>query len=160
MAVHGFEEENITVLMDDGEHASPTQENMINAYKKVVAESGSGDAIFLHYSGHGTKLKDDESDEGDGYDEALVPLDYKEKGMIRDDDLYDILVKPLAEGTHMVVLVSALCRSTSPLMLVTLLYYILNYFSPAFDPSRWTAATAVLLWTFHTSSRRTEHSRK
>ena len=49
MNVHGFEEENITVLMDDGEHAPPTYENMIQAYKKVVAESESGDAVFLQY---------------------------------------------------------------------------------------------------------------
>jgi metacaspase-1 len=110
MNVHGFAEENITVLMDDGEHESPTKANMINAYKKVIAESKSGDAIFLHYSGHGTKVKDDDGDDKDGYDEALVPLDYKEVGLLRDDDLYDILVKPMADGAHMVSLVSALCR--------------------------------------------------
>lgn len=51
MDVHGFEEENITVLMDDGEHIEPTYNNIIRAYKKVVAESESGDAVFLHYSG-------------------------------------------------------------------------------------------------------------
>jgi hypothetical protein len=51
MAVHGFDEENITVLMDDGEHPLPTRENMIAAYEKVVSESESGDVIFLHYSG-------------------------------------------------------------------------------------------------------------
>ena len=107
MNVHGFEEENITVLMDDGEHPEPTAENMIAAYKKVIAESESGDAIFLHYSGHGTKLRDDDhGEEADGYDEALCPLDYQEAGMIRDDDLYDILVKGMADGVHMVSLVS------------------------------------------------------
>ena len=51
MNVHGFEEDNITVLMDDGEHLSPTKENMLNAYKKIVSESQENDAIFLHYSG-------------------------------------------------------------------------------------------------------------
>ena len=45
--VHGFKEENIVVLMDDGAHTPPTYDNMIAAYKKVVAESGPGDAIFL-----------------------------------------------------------------------------------------------------------------
>lgn len=39
------------------------------------------------YSGHGTKIRDDDyKEEEDGYDEALVPLDYQEKGMIRDDE--------------------------------------------------------------------------
>jgi hypothetical protein len=49
---------------------------------------------------------DDDGEEEDGYDEALCPLDYQQSGMIRDDDLYDILVKPMAEGVHMVSLVS------------------------------------------------------
>lgn len=51
MDVHGFEEENIVVLMDDGENIEPTARNIIRAYKKVVSEAEEGDAIFLHYSG-------------------------------------------------------------------------------------------------------------
>ena len=51
MDVHGFEEDNIVLLMDDGNHTEPTRKNIINAYKKVVSESQEGDAIFLHYSG-------------------------------------------------------------------------------------------------------------
>lgn len=51
MAVHGFKEKNITVLMDDGEHELPTKDNILAAYRKVVSESEAGDAIFLHYSG-------------------------------------------------------------------------------------------------------------
>mmetsp|Transcript_10892 Transcript_10892/g.17448 ORF Transcript_10892/g.17448 Transcript_10892/m.17448 type:complete len:333 (+) Transcript_10892:153-1151(+) len=110
MEVHGFEEDNIVVLMDDGEHDPPTRDNILAAYEKVVADSEAGDAIFLHYSGHGTKLRDDDGDEDDGYDEALVPRDYNEAGMIRDDDLYDILIKPLADGVHMVSLMDC-CHS-------------------------------------------------
>lgn len=112
MEVHDFDEGNITVLMDDGEHTSPTKDAILDAYKKVVSESESGDAIFLHYSGHGTKLKDDDhGEEADGYDEALVPLDFNDgAGMIRDDDLYDILVKPLSKGVHMVSLMDC-CHS-------------------------------------------------
>ncbi len=49
--VHGFKDENIVVLLDDGKHAVPTYKNIINAYKKVVSQSEEGDAIFLHYSG-------------------------------------------------------------------------------------------------------------
>jgi Caspase domain len=37
--------------MDDDEHKQPTKENMIAAYKSIVADSEPGDAIFLHYSG-------------------------------------------------------------------------------------------------------------
>jgi len=111
MDVHGFEEDNIVVLMDDGEHEEPMKENIINAYKTVIASSESGDAIFLHYSGHGTKLRDDDrNEEEDGYDEALCPRDFQQNGMIRDDDLYDILVKDLPKGTHLVSLMDC-CHS-------------------------------------------------
>lgn len=110
MDVHGFEEENIVVLMDDGDNIEPTHDNIIAAYNQVVADSEEGDAIFLHYSGHGTKLRDDDGDEHDGYDEALVPRDFQESGMIRDDDLYEILVKALPDGVHMVSLMDC-CHS-------------------------------------------------
>jgi hypothetical protein len=50
MAVHGFKEENIVVLMDDGEHESPTKENIVAAYKKIVADSKRGDNIFRKYA--------------------------------------------------------------------------------------------------------------
>jgi hypothetical protein len=61
---HGFEESNITVLMDDGNHVSPTRQNILLAYQKLVEESQPGDAVFCHYSGHGGKLRDDNGDEG------------------------------------------------------------------------------------------------
>jgi hypothetical protein len=106
-AVHGFEDDNIVVLLDDGEHEEPTKKNMLAAYQKIVADSEPGDSIFLHYSGHGSKVKDDDWDEEeDGYDEVLVPLDYQEAGMIRDDDLYDIIVEGVSDGVHVVSLVS------------------------------------------------------
>lgn len=112
MDVHGFEEENIVILMDDGENIEPTAKNIIDAYKTVVSQAIDGDAIFLHYSGHGTKLRDDNNEEADGYDEALVPRDFQSSGMIRDDVLYDILVKELPHGVHMVSLMDC-CHSGS-----------------------------------------------
>ena len=39
------------MLLDDGEHTSPTKENIMNAYKTLVAEAAPGDACFCHYSG-------------------------------------------------------------------------------------------------------------
>jgi len=108
--VHGFEEENITILMDDGEHESPTKENILAAYRKIIEETEANDAVFLHYSGHGTKVRDRDGDEADGYDEALVPVDYTKAGLIEDDDLYDILCKPLAPGATMVSLMDC-CHS-------------------------------------------------
>jgi len=110
MDVHGFQEDNIVVLMDDGYHDEPTKENVLAAYKNVVQDSEEGDAIFLHYSGHGTKVRDESGDEDDGYDEALVPMDYDEEGLIMDDDLFEIIIEPLADGVHMFSLMDC-CHS-------------------------------------------------
>jgi len=110
MNEHGFDEDNIVVLMDDGQHTSPTKSNMINAYKQIVADSEDGDTIFLHYSGHGTKVRDESGDEDDGYDEALCPLDYNDSGLLVDDDLFAILIEPMQQGVHMVSLMDC-CHS-------------------------------------------------
>jgi hypothetical protein len=48
---HGFEDDNVVILMDDGEHTEPTSANIIAAYKQIVADSEPGDAVFCHYSG-------------------------------------------------------------------------------------------------------------
>lgn len=106
MNVHGFQDENIHVLMDDGKHEEPTKKNMVAAFEKVVADSKAGDTIYLHFSGHGVRVPDVSGDEKDGYDEALAPLDYKDEGMILDDDLYEIFVNGLPVGVHVVALVS------------------------------------------------------
>lgn len=99
--VHGFEDQNITILMDDGQHTEPTSANIIAAYKKIVSESVSGDVVFCHYSGHGGKMRDDDGDEKDGYDETLVPVDYNSAGQIRDDDMFSTLIGPMAKGVVM-----------------------------------------------------------
>ena len=74
MDVQGFKEKNVTILMDDGVHKSPTKSAILSAYKRLVKESKSGDVVFCHYSGHGGRLVDDNGDEEDGYDETLIPV--------------------------------------------------------------------------------------
>lgn len=112
--VHGFEDENITVLLDADGYTSPTHDNILAAYRKLVAESVSGDAVFCHYSGHGGKLKDDDGDEKDGYDETLVPLDYASAGQIRDDDVFSVLIGPMRSGVVMTCVMDC-CHSGSVL---------------------------------------------
>lgn len=95
---HGFSECNMTILMDDGRYPPPTRQNILNSFRNIVAESKAGDVVFIHYSGHGGRLRDDNGDEDDGYDETLIPVDFQRTGQIRDDDIYKILVKPMAAG--------------------------------------------------------------
>jgi metacaspase-1 len=102
---YGFQDADIAVLVDDGDHTHPTKSNILAAFHNVVRQSRAGDAIFLHYSGHGTKVRDTNGDEDDGYDEAMLPVDFKGAGMILDDDLYEIFVKGLPQGVHVVAVV-------------------------------------------------------
>jgi Caspase domain len=48
---HDFRPEHTIVLMDDGEHVSPTKKNIMNAIKLLVKLTKSGDIVFVHYSG-------------------------------------------------------------------------------------------------------------
>ena len=47
----GFDEDNIIVLLDDGDHPDPTRANILEAYRTMARVSRSGDAVFCHYSG-------------------------------------------------------------------------------------------------------------
>lgn len=49
MDVHGFQEEDITILMDDGNHNAPTHDNIIAAFRNLVKQTKSGDSAFLNY---------------------------------------------------------------------------------------------------------------
>ncbi len=108
--VQGFRNENITILMDDGMHKPPTKSAIISAFKRLVKQTKEGDVVFCHYSGHGGRLPDDNGDEDDGYDETLIPLDFKKSGQIRDDDLLKILVHPMPANVTMTCLMDC-CHS-------------------------------------------------
>lgn len=43
------------------------------------------DFVWIHYSGHGSYIRDRSNDERDGCDECLVPNDYQNKGLLPDD---------------------------------------------------------------------------
>jgi hypothetical protein len=47
--------------------------------------------VWIHFSGHGTRVRDWDHDENDGYDEALVPSDYTKSGLISDDYIKRVL---------------------------------------------------------------------
>lgn len=51
MNVHGYREQNILILVDDGRHHYPNRANIVNALLNVVASSQSGDSVYFHYSG-------------------------------------------------------------------------------------------------------------
>jgi hypothetical protein len=101
-------------LQDDGAHTPPTHDNIITAFRQLTAQTESGDCAFFHYSGHGGRLKDDDGDEEDGYDETLIPVDYQSAGQIRDDTVFSELVGRMPEGSTLTCLMDC-CHSGSVL---------------------------------------------
>jgi hypothetical protein len=75
----------------------------VGNFKKLLNEEVDilwpGDTLLVHYSGHGTYVKDKSGDEADGYDEALYLYD----GALIDDDIKEILDK-IPEGAIVVMM--------------------------------------------------------
>ncbi|XP_061349282.1 metacaspase-5-like [Gastrolobium bilobum] len=105
---YGFLEEDITVLIDtDHSYTQPTGKNIRSALSKLVGSALPGDVLFVHYSGHGTRLPaETEEDDNTGYDECIVPSDMN---LITDDDFRE-LVSKVPKGCR-ITIVSDSCHS-------------------------------------------------
>ncbi|KAH7440974.1 hypothetical protein KP509_03G018900 [Ceratopteris richardii] len=104
----GFEEQDITVLIDtDERYLQPTGANIRKALNEMIANSEEGDVLFFHYSGHGTRVPAETGDQDDtGYDECIVPCDMN---LINDDDFRELINK-LPSGVSLTI-VSDSCHS-------------------------------------------------
>ncbi|MDH7911253.1 caspase family protein [Winogradskyella sp. SYSU M77433] len=90
-----FKAENITILKDE----AATRAGILKAIEALQAKIQPGDIVVIHYSGHGQQIFDNNGDEIDDKDEAIVPYDalvkytsnYKGENHIRDDELGNII---------------------------------------------------------------------
>ncbi len=93
----GFKKANVMLLTD----ADATKEGIILAMDDLYSRVGPGDHVVIHYSGHGHQIFDDNGDEIDGLDEALVSYDapmkmkdgYDGSLHFRDDELGKMINK-------------------------------------------------------------------
>lgn len=77
MSRFGFEESNIQVLTDEpGSLLMPTGSNIKRALGRMVSKAESGDVLFFHYSGHGTRVPSMKHGNFLRQDEAIVPCDF------------------------------------------------------------------------------------
>jgi hypothetical protein len=92
LVMQGFEPQNMTVLVD----GQGTKAGIVTAFQALIQKASKGDIVIVHFSSHGQQIWDDNGDELDGYDEAIVPYDagvYFETGVyegerhLRDDEL-------------------------------------------------------------------------
>ncbi|KAJ8691306.1 Ca(2+)-dependent cysteine protease [Pleurotus ostreatus] len=119
----GYNEDDIVILTDDATNPRqlPTRDNIIHAMRWLVSDAQPNDSLFFHYSGHGGQTKDLDGDEEDGFDEVIYPVriflslvDFQESGHIVDDEMHEIMVRPLPPGCRLTAIYDS-CHSGTAL---------------------------------------------
>jgi hypothetical protein len=80
--------------------ATATRASLERELDRLVGESRSGDVIVFQYAGHGTQVPDLNSDEEDGIDEALCPVDFATGALYIDDDIAELFAR-IPDGVNM-----------------------------------------------------------
>ena len=64
-----------------------------NGFERLTRDVQPGDIVYIHLSGHGQAVEDEDGDEVDGWDEAFIPYDaertYRENGYHGENHLLD-----------------------------------------------------------------------
>ncbi|MFZ4632751.1 MAG: caspase family protein [Saprospiraceae bacterium] len=115
----GFAAANIAIMR----HESATRMGILNAIRTQLLQTcAPGDEVYFHFSGHGQLIADNNGDELDGFDEALVPYDspmkyqpgvYEGQNLIRDEELGDLfnqIRRKLGPSGQLIVVIDA-CHS-------------------------------------------------
>jgi hypothetical protein len=130
----------IEIISEYDGNKKPTKQNILNGIEWLIKDQDKYNTLFFHYSGHGSSVFDQDNDEEDGRDEVLVPLDYHQSGMIRDDDLNNLIIKRLQSTTKFYSVVDA-CHSGSIFDLKYTAEPLCKYEGknkPLFDLDSWT----------------------
>ncbi len=119
LLLQGFTQENILILKDESATKAMISRYLTEDFPKQL---NLGDIAVVHFSGHGQQIADNNGDEVDGYDEAIVPFDsplkyekgvYEGENLIRDEALGQFLRgirKKLGVKGHLLVTLDA-CHS-------------------------------------------------
>merc|ERR1711976_636101 len=112
LRTQGFTDQDMYILVDDPswKTQTPSKANIEAAFRWLASQATPGASLFFHYSGHGSKVPDKSGDEADGFDETIIPVDFRQAGQIVDDDIYNMLVKPLPAGCRLTAVMDC-CHS-------------------------------------------------
>lgn len=112
----GYKWEDMVILTDDLNDRArvPTKENIIRAMQWLVKDARPNDSLVFHFSGHGGVTEDLNGDEESGFDDVIYPVDFEVAGEIVDDDMHDIMVRPLPPGCKLTALYDS-CHSGTAL---------------------------------------------
>lgn len=114
--VHNYAREDMVCLTDDQQNpmSQPTKANILRAMHWLVKDARPNDSLVFHYSGHGGQTEDLTGDEDDGYDEVIYPVDFRQTGHIVDDQMHEIMVRPLQPGVRLTAIFDS-CHSGTAL---------------------------------------------
>lgn len=81
--------------VDSKDNYSTTREGMLKRLSELalLSHTESLNLAFIHFSGHGSYVRDRSFDERDGLDECIIPSDCETNGYILDDDISKVLAE-------------------------------------------------------------------
>ena len=109
----GFAKRNISCLRDK----QATRDGIFKAFQNLIASVKKDDVVVIHYSGHGSYIRD--KTKGAGWTETIVPYDSGRKPSnrpstdIKDIEISERLLEPLVRKTPFVTLLFDSCHSGS-----------------------------------------------
>ncbi|KAI9062043.1 hypothetical protein FKP32DRAFT_1677652 [Trametes sanguinea] len=150
IAKYGYARGNIVLMLDEEEgdpRFAPTRDNILREIRRLVYGARSGDHFLFYYSGHSGQVESPSTEEDDGMDEYIVPVDYWQrpdlalkKRMILDNKLRKLLVDTLPIGANLTAIFDS-CHSGTLLDLDHYLCHSVYYpwVSPGFryDNTMW-----------------------
>ena len=109
MLLRGFDARDVVTLSDQ----AATRDAILAAANRLVATAAKDDVIFLYFAGHGSQVRNSQSDELDQLDESIVPADSRRGALdIRDKELRRVFNAILDRGARLTVMIDT-CHSGS-----------------------------------------------
>eukprot|EP01064_Diplonema_japonicum_P021462 TRINITY_DN3100_c0_g1_i1.p1 TRINITY_DN3100_c0_g1~~TRINITY_DN3100_c0_g1_i1.p1 ORF type:complete len:490 (+),score=109.31 TRINITY_DN3100_c0_g1_i1:39-1508(+) len=82
----------------------PTKENIMRGLRWLCQGAKAGDALVLHFAGHGVEVRDEKDD--DKYDEAVLPVDFRSTRpfqVLKSEEITHILTTSLPHGCKLLI---------------------------------------------------------
>ena len=98
------------ITMTDNTKIKPTKANILSAFNLLIQTVKPGDEVWVHYSGHGYLLRDNNRDEESGFDSCICPIDFQRSGFITDDIIRTNLALRIPKGATLYIVLDA-CHS-------------------------------------------------
>jgi hypothetical protein len=117
------------------------KDNMLNKMDILLSGLDTNDTLVIYYSGHGSLVPDNNSDEIYGKDSVIIPSDYSSSGYINDDTIRTYLLKA-TKGSVFCVFDSCNSGSVCDLKysLLANVYRTILSTKRFYDPKEWTKA--------------------